>query len=258
MTWDPAQYQRFEAERRQPFDDLVALCAPVPGGSVVDLGCGTGRRTVELHDALGAAQTVGIDSSPAMLADAPGDVPGLSFVAGDLAAWAGPPVDAVFANASFQWVDDHRGLLARVRAGLRPGGQLAFQVPANFDHPSHRLARAVAAEARFAAALAASGGRPPDRGDAVLAPATYAEIVYELGAVEQHVRLQVYGHVLDDTAAVVEWVRGTLLTPYRERLDGPTYDAFVDRYRQRLLAELGDRRPYFYAFSRILCWVRFP
>ncbi len=257
MTWDPAQYQRFEAERRQPFDDLVALCGPVPGGSVVDLGCGTGRRTVELHRALGAASTVGVDSSAAMLADAPGDVPGLSFVEGDLAEWAGPPVDVVFANASFQWVDDHRGLLARARAGLRPGGQLAFQVPANFDHPSHRLARVVAAAAPFAAALATSGGAPPDRGDAVLAPSTYAEIVHELGAVEQHVRLQVYGHVLDDTGAVVEWVRGTLLTPYRERLDGSTYDAFVDRYRQRLLAELGEQRPYFYAFSRILGWARF-
>ncbi|HEX4082213.1 MAG TPA: methyltransferase domain-containing protein [Acidimicrobiales bacterium] len=254
MTWDPVQYQRFEAERRQPFCDLVALCVPVPGGSVVDLGCGTGRRTVELHEALGAAQTVGVDSSAAMLAEAPGDVPGLSFVEGDLAAWAGPPVDVVFANASFQWVDDHRNLLARVRAGLRSGGQLAFQVPANFDHPSHRLARAVAAEAPFAAALAGSGGPPPDRGDSVLAPAAYAAIVHDLGATEQHVRLQVYGHVLDDTAAVVDWVRGTLLTPYRDRLD---YDAFVDRYRQRLLAELGDRRPYFYAFSRILGWARF-
>ena len=184
-------------------------------------------------------------------------MPGLSFVVGDLAEWSGPPVDVVFANASFQWVDDHRGLLARVRAGLRSGGQLAFGVPANFDHRSHRLAREVASEPRFEAALAASGGRPRDRGETVLAPATYAEIVYELGAAEQDVRLEVYGHVLDDTGAVVEWVRGTLLTPYRERLDGATYDAFVDRYRERLLVELGDRRPYFYAFPRILCWARF-
>src|SRR6185437_8689757 len=253
-TWDPAQYRRFAAERRQPFDDLVALCTPVAGGSVVDLGCGPGNLTAELHDALRAARTVGVDSSAAMLADAPTGVPGLSFVQGDLAAWDTGPVDVVFANASLQWVDDHPTLLARLRRGLRPGGQLAFQVPANFGHPSHRLAREVAAEAPFAAA----GGVPADRGAAVLAPTAYAECLDDLGATHQHVRLQVYGHHLDGPDAVVEWVGGTLLTPYRNRLDPDTYQAFVDRYRRRLTEELGDRRPYFYAFPRILCWARFP
>jgi hypothetical protein len=36
------------------------------------------------------------------------------------------------------------------------------------------------------------------------------------------------------------------------------WDAFVDEYRTRLLAELGDRRPYFYAFKRILLWAKMP
>ncbi|HVX21769.1 MAG TPA: methyltransferase domain-containing protein [Acidimicrobiales bacterium] len=256
-AWDPARYGRFAAERRQPFDDLLAHCRPVPGGAVADLGCGTGRLTSDLHRALEAGTTVGIDSSEAMLAAAPRDLPGLSFRLADLAAWDGPPVDVVFANASLHWVDDHPGLLARLRSALRPGGQLAFQVPANFDHPSHLLAREVAAEAPFAAALAAAGGPPPDRGGAVLAPARYAEILYDLGADEQLAGLQVYGHLLEDTAAVVEWVGGTLLTPYRQRLAAETYDAFVDRYRDRLVAGLGDHRPYFYAFPRILCWARF-
>ncbi|HEX3947086.1 MAG TPA: hypothetical protein VHW47_05250, partial [Acidimicrobiales bacterium] len=125
-----------------------------------------------------------------------------------------------------------------------------------FAHPSHRLAREVAAEAPFAAALAPEGP-PPDRGRSVLPPAGYAEILFALGAVEQDVRLQVYGHLLAGTAEVVEWVRGTLLTSFRQRLDGPTYEAFVGRYRQRLGEELGDRRPYFYAFGRVLAWARF-
>jgi trans-aconitate methyltransferase len=51
---------------------------------------------------------------------------------------------------------------------------------------------------------------------------------------------------------VVEWVKGTLLTPYRERLDPAMYQLLVQRYRDRLLAEAGDHRPYFYAFKRIL------
>ena len=68
--WDPGQYDRFKAERRQPFDDLVALCSPVPGGTAVDLGCGTGELTAVVHRSLELAETTGIDSSPAMLARA--------------------------------------------------------------------------------------------------------------------------------------------------------------------------------------------
>lgn len=248
--WDPGQYDRFEAERRQPFDDLVALCSPVPGGTVVDLGCGTGRLTAELHRATGAARTVGVDSSAAMLAEVPQGVAGLTFAPGDLGAWEGPPCDLVFANASLQWVDDHPALLARLRRLVAPGGQLAFQVPANFGHPSHRLAREVAVEL----------GRepPPDRGAVVLRPERYAELLDDLGPTEQHVRLQVYGHHLASTGDVVEWVSGTLLTGYRSSMDARAYEEFVDRYRSRLLDALGDHRPYFYAFCRILCRARFP
>jgi trans-aconitate 2-methyltransferase len=248
--WDPGRYGTFEAERRQPFDDLVALCSPVPGGSVVDLGCGTGKLTADLHRATGATRTQGIDSSAAMLAEAPEGVEGLSFALGDLATWAGPPRDLLFANASLHWVDDHPTLLAKLRRQVNPGGQLAFQVPANFDHPSHRLAREVAIELGHEP--------PPDRGAAVLPPARYAELLDNLGAGELHVRLQIYGHHLESTAAVVDWVSGTLLTAYRSSMDARAYDEFVERYRNRLLAALGDHRPYFYAFARILCRARFP
>jgi trans-aconitate 2-methyltransferase len=117
------------------------------------------------------------------------------------------------------------------------------------------LARAVAQESPFLEAL--DGELPPDRGMSVLAPETYADLLYELGATRQVVRMEVYGHVLDSTAELVEWVQGTLLTSYRSRLDEPTYEAFVARYRERLVEELGDSEPYFYAFRRILCWAVF-
>src|SRR5436309_1061495 len=154
-SWDPAQYARFQAERAQPFNDLLALVRREPGMRVVDLGCGTGELTRDLHRELEAQQTVGIDSSDAMLAKArplAGD--GLSFEPGDIATFA--PVatwDLVFSNAALHWIPDHHALLARLTAALAPDGQLAVQVPANHDHPSHVVAEAVAAEPPFAAVL---------------------------------------------------------------------------------------------------------
>ncbi len=66
--WNPEQYGRFRDERARPFFDLLDLVQPRPGMRVVDLGCGTGELTRELHRRLSARETIGIDNSPAMLA----------------------------------------------------------------------------------------------------------------------------------------------------------------------------------------------
>ena len=102
-----------------------------------------------------------------------------------------------------------------------------MQVPANHDHPSHLVAERVAAEEPFRTALGGYVRRMP-----ALAPERYAQLLHRLGYEFQHVRLQIYLHVLPEAGAVVDWVKGTLLTDYRRRL--PTeeaYAAFVARYR---------------------------
>lgn len=250
-TWDPVQYRRFAAERRRPFDELLALVDPAPGGTAVDLGCGTGELTAELHRHLGAASTVGVDTSPAMLEQArTHTVAGLRFELADLATWEPEaPLDVVFANASLQWVPDHPALLARLAGLLVPGGQLAFQVPANHDHPAHTVAAALGAERGLRAVGPAASVPPPEQ---------YATVLHGLGLVDLHVRMQVFGFELPDTAELVEWTRGTLLTGYRGQLEPEQYEAFEAEYRQRLLAELGDRRPYYYPFKRILVHARRP
>src|ERR1019366_4236574 len=83
--WDPGQYSKFAAERAKPFFDLLAMVEPVPGGKVIDLGCGTGELTVRLHEHTRAATTTGLDSSAAMLAKArPLEGNGLVFELGDI------------------------------------------------------------------------------------------------------------------------------------------------------------------------------
>ena len=254
-SWNPDQYERFKAERTQPFHDLLALVRPVVKGRVVDLGCGTGELTRTLHTTVQAGETLGLDRSAAMLARAE-PAPGLRFEQGDIAGFtATGQYDIVFANAALQWLPDHRALLPRLAAALRPGGQLAVQVPANADHPSHLVAADVAREAPFADAFA--GEPPPDPVQRnVLRPEQYAELLDEMGFGDQHVRLQIYGHHMASSADVVEWVKGTTLTRFRERLPDDLYEVFLVRYRTALLEVLGERSPYFYAFKRILMWGR--
>jgi trans-aconitate 2-methyltransferase len=254
-AWDPEQYGRFARERRQPFDDLMTLLEPVPGGRALDMGCGTGELTVDLHRRLGVASTVGIDTSGSMLRAAP-VVDGVRFELADLTAFEPQaPVDVVAANASLQWVPDHGAQLARLTRWLAPGGQVAVQVPTNADHPAHALIAEVAGEAPFASAMHPDALVDPVAAN-VLPPARYAELLHQLGFTRQHVRLQVYGHLLASTAEVVEWTRGTTLTRIEKGLPPELFAPFVARYRERLLDVLGDQRPYFYAFKRILVWGR--
>jgi trans-aconitate 2-methyltransferase len=250
-AWDPQQYDRFKAERRQPFRDLVALVHKRPGMRVVDLGSGTGETTRELHEVLAAAETVGLERSAAMLGEhaAEGN---LTFRAGDISAFDDVRAwDLVFSNAALHWVPDHPALFARLATALRPDGQLAVQVPANHDEAPRRVAVAVGGEEPFRSAL--GGWQPPVH---VLTVDAYARLLYALGFREQHVRLQVYPHVLASREDVVEWVKGTTLTPWRERLAPELYDAFLRRYAERLAAELPDERPFFFPFQRILLRAR--
>src|SRR3954463_1936113 len=97
-VWDPVRYEHFKSERARPFFDLLALVRPVPGGRAVDLGCGTGELTRELHRRLQAAETVGLDLSPTMLAGSEHFAgTGLSFVHADIASFsAAAAYDVVF------------------------------------------------------------------------------------------------------------------------------------------------------------------
>ncbi len=251
-AWNPEQYRRFTAERSQPFRDLLAMVRARPGMRVVDLGCGTGELTAEAHRALAARETLGIDASEAMLARArPLAGAGLSFAREDIAAFDGRDFDLVISNAALHWLPRHEEILPRLAAALAPGGQIAVQVPDNHDHASHRIAREVGQEPPFREAL---GGWEKPRN--VLPPERYAEILHRLGFREQDALLRVYGHALAGPEQVVEWVRGTLLNDWKERLAPDLFAAFVDRYRERLAAALGDERPYFYTYRRVLFWGR--
>jgi len=243
-TWNPEQYGKFSHQRRQPFDDLLALVEPRPRMRVVDLGCGTGELTRALHDHLGAAETIGVDNSETMLERSSAFVTdALRFEQGEIETFAGGPFDLVFSNAAFHWVPDHDARFARLASFLAPQGQLAVQMPANDDHPSHTTAAAVAQEMGIAP--------KPSR---VLAVDHYARLLHRLGLARQNVRLQVYGHVLESSRAVVEWVKGTLLTDYERRMTPADFTTFMDRYTSRLIEVLGDARPFFYTYKRVLLW----
>src|SRR5262249_40942802 len=142
----PSQYNKFRQERMQPFFDLVAMVKPQPNMHIIDLGCGTGELTAMLVDRLPDAYVLGIDSSTSMIDQAsPRSTEYLTFRLQDIADVEDyTSYDLIFSNAALHWVEDNERYLSNVFCQMRPGAQIAIQVPKNEQHPSHRLAGEVA------------------------------------------------------------------------------------------------------------------
>jgi trans-aconitate 2-methyltransferase len=235
--WDPAQYVRYSEERGRPFEELVARIKVETPLRVIDVGCGPGSLTRSLADRWPAAHITGVDSSVDMIAAAgPFSLPGrVDFVCADLREWRPEaPVDVVVGNAVLQWVPGHLELLAEIAGWLAPGGALAFQVPDNFNDPSHTTIRDLRASPRWEARL----GEGADRAVAVERPEVYLRALAEAGLVPD-VWQTTYLHLLQGDNAVLEWVKGTALRPVLDALadDEGATQAFLEECGVALLEE---------------------
>jgi trans-aconitate 2-methyltransferase len=240
MRWDPTQYARYTDQRSRPFFDLVAQIGAEVPAQVVDLGCGSGELTVSLAARWPGAALHGIDSSPEMIARAP---QGAAFAVGAAQDFDATGTDVLISNAMLQWVPDHEPLLRRWAGQLNPDGWLAFQVPANFTAPSHRLMRELAESPTW-----------HDRLDGVLRharpvaePVEYLELLTGLGLSVDAWQTE-YQHVLQGPDPVLDWVRGTGLRPVLAALTAAEAERFSTDYAAAL-REAYPARSYGTAFG---------
>lgn len=253
-VWDPATYLQFADERARSFGDLLVQVVADNPRRVVDLGCGPGQLTASLGDRWPEASVLGLDSSPEMIERAqPYASSRVRFALQDLRAWRpDEPVDVLISNATLQWVPEHRRLLPTLVDALAPGGWLAFQVPGNFDQPSHRLLAELADSPRFAAYTA--GRERPASHDA----ATYVEDLAALGCVVNAWETT-YLHLLTGPDPVYRWISGTGGRPVLQALPEGERQEFVTAYTARL-AEAYPERAYgiLLPFRRIFVVTRRP
>ena len=230
--WSAQQYLKFEDERTRPARDLLAQIPRDAARQIVDIGCGPGNSTELLARRWPEAQITGIDTSADMLRQARERLPNHKFIEANISHWSPPAgTDLMFANAIFQWVPDHLSQLKRLAGTLPEGGVLAIQMPDNLDQPSHALMREVAALEPWRQTLAAAAGAR----DLLPPPRTYYDALQPL-ARRFDIWHTTYNHVLDDAAAVVEWVKGTGLRPFLDPLDLPERKLYLAEYTARVAA----------------------
>jgi trans-aconitate 2-methyltransferase len=230
MTWNPGIYLAFADQRTRPAAELLSRVGAEQPARVIDLGCGPGNSTGLLAARWPAARLEGLDSSAAMLAQARASEVRATWVEADLASWTpAEPYDVIFSNATLQWLPQQETLLPRLMGFVKAGGSFAFQVPVNYDAPSHRLMREAADDPRFREKL--SSVREIQRGRA----AAYYEIL-KPHAASLDIWQTEYLQVLTGEDAVYRWVSGTGLRPFLDALQGEERDAFIALYTEKLNA----------------------
>jgi trans-aconitate 2-methyltransferase len=260
--WDPDLYHRFRRYRDEPVAMILARLSLANAARIIDLGCGTGEHTVELARRSPAGSAMGLDSSPAMVdratalrAGLPADLQArVAFTLADFRDFAAHgEYDLVFSNAAFQWARDHRDLLARSFRALRPGGRLVVQMPANDRETAQATIHALAAEARWQAAL---GNLRTPSGANVSTPAAYSAMLAEIGFTEIDCHYHVFRHPMGSAAEVVEWSRATALRPYLDALPADRRDDFIAELTRRLEHGYGGAGPLVFEFRRLFLWAR--
>jgi len=217
---------------------VLARLGPIPGERILDVGCGSGRLTVEILLTMGRGSVVGVDPSAAMLTQAAGrsaepvagphDVtqpPGrVHFVRADGAElpFAGA-FDAVFSTAAFHWMPDHAQLFASIYCALAPGGRLVAQCGGgpNLDRlltRAHRLMERPQYRAWF-----------EDWGD----PWYFADVpgtrmrLEAAGFTMANVSLEPAPTPLPDAEAYAEFLSGVCVRHHVARLPEPLQPAFL-------------------------------
>jgi len=130
--WDAVTYDRIADPQFRWGVAVLERLRALPGETILDAGCGSGRVTEALLEREADVRVVAFDGSSAMIEQARerlspfGDR--VRFVVGDLLEPLDvQPVDAVFSTATFHWIVDHDRLFANVAEATRSGGRLVAQ-----------------------------------------------------------------------------------------------------------------------------------
>lgn len=260
--WDPELYHRFRGYRAEPVERIFARLTFARARKLVDLGCGTGEHTVELARRAPVATALGLDSSVAMIERASIlraslDVElqqRVAFKLGDFREFAAESAyDLIFSNAAFQWIGDHRAILAKCYRALRPGGSLAIQMPANDRETAQVTIHALAHEPQWRELL---GGirTPSDR--SVQSPDAYHAMLAAIGFVDLDCHYHLFRHPMSGPAEVVEWSKATVLRPYLDALPLDRRDGFIDELTRRLKLAYGTSGKLIFDFRRLFLFAR--
>ncbi len=189
---------------------LAAAMGIQRGGSVLDLGCGTGLLSEHLADLVGLrGDVLGLDPSPYHMAIAhQRSRPNLRFQVGSpftLGRFPAGCFDAVLANGLLHTWPDHDSTLCELLRVLKPGGRLGLVTSCkDHPHPVNVVQRAVLAREPYA-----SYPRPPEMHEYPVNADELGDLLSDAGFVSSVIEQQPDVNVHATVNAAIEFVQAS-------------------------------------------------
>lgn len=128
IDWDASKYTLDFSFVHQYGKSVVDLIDADRNSTILDLGCGNGALSKTLKDK--GYIVKGIDASKELLDIAKKNYPDIEFIQADATSFSlHEPVDVVFSNAVFHWIDKERqqDMVRCVYNALKANGQFVFE-----------------------------------------------------------------------------------------------------------------------------------
>jgi len=221
--WNSLEYHRLSQPQLSWGKKVLARLRLRGDELILDAGCGSGRLTAELLDALPNGRVVGVDLSQNMLQTAsehlhPKFGGHVSLVVADMTALPFMGVfDGIVSTAAFHWVMDPSRLFHNLCQTLRPGGWLQAQCggAGNLERLRERM-RTLAHSHKYAPCLA-DFPEPWVYLDAERA----AALLRAAGFVDVKTDLEPAPTLFDNRQEYFDFVKAVIVRQHIERISDP-------------------------------------
>ena len=256
--WNAADYAANSVVQQTWARELIAQLQLRGDEHVLDVGCGDGKVSAEIAQAVPRGSVVGVDASPQMIEFARktfsrGKIPNLEFhvmdareiggcdapsqssgrlKSGDGGVAATRLFDIVFSNAALHWVDDHRAFLRGAASVLRPGGRLIVSCGGKGN--AHDVFVALRPEMRLKRWR--EFFRKLEKPYFFHSPDSYEKWLPRFGFKSRGVRLSSKDAVYDGRDGFAAWLRTTWL-PYTQRVPENLREEFIAAVTDRYVAK---------------------
>lgn len=223
--WNAEEYHKFQKERIQPSIDLLSRVNLTECNRIIDIGCGSGMSTLPLRKRFAKSEIIGVDLSESMLAQAKSLVEDVKWIQRDCSKKLNDlgTFDLVFSNAFLQWIHNQSEFIMNTKELLKEGGIFAIQIPAFEGMAISNIIKETATEFDEKKELF----RNIDQ-----------SICFNLNVKEYYDIFQKYYsdielwetnyiHQMKDHASILEFVKGSALIPYLERLNEEQMEDFM-------------------------------
>mgnify|MGYP001037701221 CR=1 FL=1 len=242
IKWDAGKYTKDFSFVHQYGNDVAELINCEKGGTLIDLGCGSGALTKVLQEK--GFRVTGMDSSEELLETARRKYPGIPFIWADAADFSvEEAVDVIFSNAVFHWIDKEKqtNMLACVHRALKGKGQFVFEFG---GHGNNARIHGVLAEV-FS-----------EHGYEYRMPFYFPTIGEYASMVEQEGLLVRYAALFDRPTelkgedGLKEWIRMFVKTPFA-KVDNAERDEIINQAVERLKKSLYREGRWYADYVRI-------